>query len=74
MHQRVDVKENEKEEDVHRSLDFELGVSAWGLPGGGFEAVEIPQRVTEDGLKVPSWWVDDEEASQGFLTGRGVAL
>lgn len=58
---------------MRREFDFELGVSAWGvLPGKAVEPAA--PRVTEDGLKIPSWWVDDEEASQSFLNGQGVAL
>lgn len=31
-------------------------------------------RVTEDGLKVPSWWRDDETESQQWLASQGVIL
>lgn len=31
-------------------------------------------RVTEDGLKVPAWWTDDETESQQMLAAQGVRL
>lgn len=69
----MQVGENEKEEDVHRKLDLDLDVASWRAPGG-VDPARIPQRVTEDGLKVPSWWTDDEEASQSFLLSQGAVL
>ncbi len=62
MVQRLDVKEDEKPEEVRRGFDNDLGVIRWQVPGGGnrFAEVEI-----EDGA--PSWWAGDEEASQSAL-------
>lgn len=31
-------------------------------------------RVTDDGLKVPSWWADEETESQQWLLSQGVVL
>jgi hypothetical protein len=73
MHQRLEVGENEKEEDVHRKLDAELSVSSWRVPGS-VRPKDTPPRVTEDGLKIPSWWTDDETESQRMLAGQGMVL
>lgn len=73
MHQRLDVKENEKEEDVRRRLDNELEVSSWWVPWG-LRPEEREPRVTEDGLSIPDWWTDEETESQTWLISQGVEL
>ena len=45
-----------------RELDSELGVARWQVPGHGNKYAEVKR---EEGA--PSWWVDDEEASQASL-------
>jgi hypothetical protein len=50
-----------------RDLDNELGVVRWRIPGQ--PVVAQPDRDPA----APSWWDDDEEASQSFLDAMGVA-
>lgn len=68
MHQGVQAGEREKEEDVHRRLDRDLGVARWGTPVRAYE--DLPAG--EPGA--PSWWHGDEDASQSFLSSQGVTL
>lgn len=68
MTQRLDVKENEKPEDVRRGLDNQLGVTGWTVPGRRpLEAPDVDPRA-------PLWWQGDEEASSSFLTAYGINL
>jgi hypothetical protein len=62
MIQRLDVKEDEKPEEVRREFDSDLGVIRWQSPGGANKYAEVE---VEEGA--PSWWAGDEEASQGTL-------
>jgi len=59
-------QENRKPEEIRRELDQELEVDLWQAP------VTTVTTVRDDGT--PSWWVSDEEASQGFLASVGVSL
>jgi hypothetical protein len=61
MCQRLKPDEEGNVTAARRELDSELGVIRWQVPGGNrFAEVEI-----EEGA--PSWWVNDEEASQASL-------
>lgn len=45
-----------------KELDNELAVIRWQVPGGANKYAEVKR---EEGA--PSWWVDDEEASQASI-------
>lgn len=55
-------------------LDNELGVGEWWTPVARRRPEPSAPRVTDDGLKVPSWWSDDETESQRMLAAQGVIL
>jgi len=47
---------------ARQELDQELGVLRWQVPGRANKYAEVER---EQGA--PSWWVDDEEASQASI-------
>lgn len=51
-----------------------MGVGEWWTPLYTRRPGPVQERVTEDGLKVPSWWSDDEAESQRWLQSQGVDL
>jgi hypothetical protein len=55
-------------------MDNEMGVAEWWTPLYTRRPEPMRERVTEDGLKVPSWWSDDEAESQQWLQSQGVML
>lgn len=55
-------------------LDSELGTGEWWTPVQPRQPEPAKPRVTEDGLKIPSWWADDETESQQWLASQGVIL
>lgn len=55
-------------------IDSELGVSEWWTPLHTRRPEHVGPRVTEDGLKVPSWWRDEETESQQWLASQGVMI
>lgn len=48
-----------------RTLDQQLEVARWRLPGGAY-------RQRSDVSNAPAWWRGDEDASQSFLHAMGV--
>lgn len=66
--------DNERPEMVVSRLEAELGVNEWWSPGAPRRPEHSGPRVTEDGLKVPAWWTDDETESQRMLAAQGVML
>ncbi len=62
MVSRLRVDDDEDADDVRRGFDNEFGVVRWQVPGGGNKYADVK---IEEGA--PSWWVDDEEASQSAL-------
>jgi hypothetical protein len=52
----------------------EFGVREWWTPLSRRRPEHSGPRVTEDGLKVPDWWTDDETESQQMLISQGVIL
>lgn len=68
------MRENESAEAVSRQLDNEMGVAEWWTPLHTRRPGPVRPKVTEDGLKVPSWWTDDETESQQMLAAQGVTL
>lgn len=74
---RVDALEVGQNEDAHAvaaRLDNDLGVNEWWSPMQPRRPERTGPRVTEDGLKVPSWWADEETESQQWLLSQGVVL
>lgn len=69
-----EVRENENAEAVVRQMDTEMGVPEWWTPLMSRRPGRAEPRVTEDGLKVPSWWTDDETESQQMLAAQGLML
>jgi hypothetical protein len=67
MHQRLEIKEGQREEDVRRNFDREWEVDMWRAPG---QPAPEPKPVIEG---APSWWHGDEDASQSFLSSYGGA-
>ena len=58
-----------------RRVDNEFGVQSWWTPlTRGQRRQDTGPRVTEDGLKVPDWWTDDESESQQWLSAQGVVM
>jgi hypothetical protein len=51
-----------------------LGVDEWWTPVNRRRPEHSGPRTTEDGLKVPDWWTDDETESQLWLAAQGVSL
>ena len=66
--------ENEKPAAAQQRVDTEFGVSEWWTPIDRRRPEHSGPRVTEDGLKVPAWWTDDETESQTWLAANGVRL
>lgn len=66
--------ENESAEMVVTRLDNELGVREWWTPADRRRPEHSGPRVTEDGLKVPDWWTDEETESQRWLAAQGVTF
>lgn len=52
----------------------EFGLNEWWTPVNRRRPKYSGPRVTEDGLKVPAWWADDESESQQWLAAQGVNL
>jgi hypothetical protein len=57
--------------ETKRQVDTELGVAQWKTPMS-FVRPDSRPRVTEDGLKIPDWWTDDETESQKQLAALGL--
>lgn len=72
--QALEVGENEKPDAVAARLDNDLGTIDWWTPLRRRQPEPPKPRVTDDGLKVPSWWADDETESQRMLAAQGVSL
>lgn len=66
--------ENESADMVVSRVDNELGVREWWSPGNRRRPEHSGPRVTEDGLKIPDWWTDEETESQRWLGSQGVVL
>lgn len=64
--------ENEKPEAAQQRVDLEFGVREWWTPVDKRRPEHSGPRVTEDGLKVPAWWTDDEAESQQMMQALGV--
>jgi hypothetical protein len=62
MLQRLDVGEDDDPAETRLQFDRDLSVLRWQVPGGGNKYAEV-----EVEAGAPSWWVDDEEASQSAL-------
>lgn len=68
MLQHLDVPEGQTEASVRRAFDDDLGVALWGTPG-------VPLSINDDrDPDAPSWWTDEEDASQSFLSSMGVTF
>lgn len=59
---------------AQQRVDNELGTREWWTPLNRRRPKHSGPRVTEDGLKVPAWWSDDETESQQWLAAQGVDL
>lgn len=70
----LEVGEREDPKAKAQQLDNELGVAGWWTPLKARNPEPVKPRVTEDGLKIPSWWSDDETESQRWLLSQGVVL
>lgn len=66
--------ENETQGEPQQRVDAEFGVDEWWTPANKRRPEHRGPRVTEDGLKVPAWWTDDETESQQQLAALGVNL
>ncbi len=66
--------DNERPEAAQQRVDVEFGVNEWWTPVDRRRPEHSGPRVTEDGLKVPAWWTDDETESQTWLSANGVRL
>lgn len=66
--------ENEKPGAAQQRVDQEYGVNEWWTPMDRRRPEHSGPRVTEDGLKVPAWWTDEETESQQWLAANGVRL
>jgi hypothetical protein len=66
------VGDNEKPEAAQQRVDNEYGVREWWTPVDRRRPEHSGPRVTEDGLKVPAWWTDDEMESQQMMRALGV--
>lgn len=72
--QSLEVGERDDPKAVAAREDNELGLAEWWTPMLRRRPEPAQPRVTEDGLKVPSWWADDETESQRMLAAQGVIL
>lgn len=68
------VGDNDDGSQAQSRVDNALGVREWWTPVMRRRPEHTGPRVTEDGLKVPDWWTDDETESQQWLAGQGVML
>jgi hypothetical protein len=69
MLERLDIPDGADPEDVRKAFDNELSTAAWGTPGKPMR-VDIEERDPA----APSWWIDEEDASQSFLASMGVVF
>lgn len=65
----VNVPEGEDPREARKKFDNELGVAGWGTPG-----VPMKTEIGERDEDAPTWWVDEEDASQSFLSSMGVVF
>lgn len=72
--QALEVGEREDPKAVATREEEALGLAEWWTPLHRRRPEPVQPRVTEDGLKVPSWWTDDETESQRMLAAQGVML
>jgi hypothetical protein len=68
MIQRLKPDEEGNVTAARQELDDNLTVIRWQVPGGGNKYAE-----TEREPGAPSWWVNDEEASQSSLAAMRAA-
>jgi hypothetical protein len=68
------VGDNEQPGAAQQRVNTEYGVAEWWTPLDRRRPEHSGPRVTEDGLKVPAWWTDDEQESQQMLAAQGVML
>lgn len=66
-----DKNDQRTEEQIRREHDLDLGVAQWNTPLNIRRTDDKP-RVTEDGLKIPDWWTDDETESQAMMANLGL--
>lgn len=66
--------ENESADSVAQRVDTELGVAEWWTPLNRRRPEHSGPRTTEEGLKVPAWYRDEEAESQQWLAANGVVL
>ena len=59
---------------AQQRVQQEYGANEWWTPVNRRRPEHSGPRVTEDGLKVPAWWTDDETESQQMLAAQGVSL
>lgn len=72
--QALDIGERDDPKVVAAQAERELGLDEWWTPLNRRLPEPAQPRVTEEGLKVPSWWADDETESQRMLLAQGVIL
>lgn len=68
------VADNDDGSQAQARVDNEFGTSGWWTPINPRRPEHSGPRVTEDGLKVPDWWTDEETESQQWLQAQGVVL
>lgn len=68
------MADNDDGRAAQQRVDTEFGVREWWTPVNRRRPEHSGPRVTEDGLKVPAWWTDDETESQQMLMAQGVVL
>lgn len=68
------VADNDDGSRAQSRVDHEFGTREWWTPVTARKPEHAGPRVTDDGLKVPSWWTDDENESQQWLAAQGVVL
>lgn len=62
MIQRLEPDDDGDVTAARQELDEKLSVIRWQVPGHGNKYAEVKREAG-----APSWWVDDEEASQASL-------
>lgn len=62
MVQRLNVDEEGDVRPARNELDEKLSVLRWQVPGRANRNADVKRETG-----APSWWVDDEEASQATL-------
>lgn len=67
MIENLPIPTKEGSRDYRSELDESLRIGDWATPG---RVVSYQRR--ESGA--PSWWTNDEEASQSFLQSMGIVL